>query len=587
MSPLIPERTGALEDVTLTRSATDFLRRWAPSLLALAGVLAYANSLNGAFVFDDEPNIVLDPLVQMLWPPWRLIRHSQRPVVDLSFATNYALGGLQTIGYHVVNVAIHVLAGCTLFGILRRTLSSQRMAARYGTRAATLAFVISLLWLVHPLQTQSVTYIVQRAESLMGLLYLITLYAVIRQADGQRSVLWGLVATMACSLGMATKQVMVTAPVVVLLYDRTFLAGSFRGALKRRPFIYLGLAATWSVLILVMDGHLWTPGAAGFAERPAVSPWEYARSQPGVLLHYLRLSVWPHPLVFDYYHWPAAPVPHTVALIGLLLATAWALRARPALGFAGAWFFVILSVTSSIIPIADPAFEHRMYLPLAAVISVLVIAGSEGVDRVAAGRSATARPLFVLAVLVGVALGATTARRNRDYASVTTLWQTVTDAAPDNLRAHINLGVAYFKTGLIEPAQASLEHALVLEPGSNRAKLNLAAVFIEQQRFIEASDYLQSVLAVDPGNEKAHANLAFALFRRGDLSGATAHLEQALVIKPGYAKAHNDLGVVHLRQGKLEEAVADFERALQLDPQHPEAGVNLRGARNRLERGMP
>ena len=179
-----------------------------------------------------------------------------RPVVSLTLAINYALGGMNVWGYHAVNLAIHILAAWTLFGVMRRTLLLPALQERFGSAATPLALAAALLWTIHPLQTESVTYVIQRTESLVGLFYLLTLYCVIRGADvrpasdrpGTRAP-----SAASCLLGMATKEVMVTAPLIVLLYDRTFLAGSFREAWRRRCGLYLALAATWGVVAAAVD----------------------------------------------------------------------------------------------------------------------------------------------------------------------------------------------------------------------------------------------------------------------------------------------------------------------------------------------
>ena len=279
--------------------------RWAvlgsSGLILLAGLAAYAGSFSGPLVFDDVGSIADNPTIRHLWPigpvlspPAGGLTVSGRPVLNFTLALNHALGGTRVWGYHAGNLAIHLLAGLTLFGIARRTLRS-----RPG-----LALAIGLLWTVHPLQTESVTYLIQRAESLMSLFYLLTLYGFIRYAGSQPRAGrgWaGLSLVSCCLLGMATKEVMVSAPVVVFLYDRTFLSGTFRAAWQRRRAYYLGLAATWILLAGLVIGAgegAAAPrglGAGDFLGGPFLpDAWFEA------VARYLRLAVWPHPLVFEY-----------------------------------------------------------------------------------------------------------------------------------------------------------------------------------------------------------------------------------------------------------------------------------------------
>ena len=266
-------------------------------------------------------------------------------------------------GYHALNLAIHLAAALALFGIVGRTLRSAPLAQAFGGASTPLAFVVALVWTVHPLQTESVTYVVQRVESLMGLFYLLTLYCAIRAAEGGGR--WTAAAIGACALGMGTKEVMVTAPLMVWLWDRTFLGGAPR---SRWP-LYAGLAATWLVLAALMAapsqartvlGLLAGSSAAGPSIGPGEqwAPWSYMLTQATVVVHYLRLALLPSPLVFDYYDWPQARSlgdvwPQAALLDALAIGTLVAIVRGHPIGFAGAWFFAILAPTSSFIPNPD------------------------------------------------------------------------------------------------------------------------------------------------------------------------------------------------------------------------------------------
>src|SRR5437667_9849284 len=189
-------------------------RAWfCPLLILAATALAYSNSFSGPFIFDDLtwiPEIPENPH----------IRHpgTGRPLVCLTLALNYALSGLEPWSYHAVNLAIHASAALVLFAIVRRTLQGPRLRNRLGAHANGLAGAVAVLWAVHPLQTESVTYIIQRAESLMGLFLLLTLYCVIRGYHSPRRSGWYSTAVICCALGMGSKEGVVFAPVIVLLY---------------------------------------------------------------------------------------------------------------------------------------------------------------------------------------------------------------------------------------------------------------------------------------------------------------------------------------------------------------------------------
>ena len=238
----------------------------------------------------------------------------------VSMAVNYYFGQLNVLGYHLVNLAIHLMAGLVLFGLVRRTL---QLLPRYTQASGTadyVAFAAALIWLVHPLQTQSVTYIIQRAESMMGLFYLLCLYCTLRGSQASRSWPWYVAAIAACWLGMGTKQVMVTAPVVVLLYDRVFLADGWKEVFRRRWAVYLAFvpAIVWLGFMTVREASRTERAVAGFGMQD-LTPLEYLGTQGGVIVHYLRLAVWPDRLCLDY-SWPVAESVQTIFLPGARVA---------------------------------------------------------------------------------------------------------------------------------------------------------------------------------------------------------------------------------------------------------------------------
>ncbi len=553
--------------------------------IILAGVLAYANSLGGPFLLDDQGAIVenfsirrLSSLSVVLSPP-RQSSVAGRPVANLTFALNYAIGGLATRGYHVVNLVIHLLAGLVLFGIVRRTLESQRLREPYGAGATGLAAAAALLWVVHPLQTESVTYVVQRAESLMGLLYLLTLYAAIRYSQ-RPSAVWFVLAVVVCALGMATKEVMVTAPVVVLLYDRTFLSGSFREALWRRWRLYLGLALTWLVLAWLVAG---APRSvtAGIGVK-GISPLTYATTQLGVVAHYLRLALWPHPLCLDY-AWPlVTPAREAVGaglFIGVLAAAVlWALVRRPAIGFLGAWFFLILAPTSSFVTIKDAAFEHRMYLPLASVVVLVVLIVDSVIRQFAAGGRLPLRVRSLAAVsllIAATALGGATIARNRDYQSELAMWSGVTAQRPANPRGHFGLGVAYASLGQLDEAIGHYQDALALDPDDARTHNNLAIVYARQGWKADAVKEYETALRLQPAHAEAHNNLGVLLVEQGRTDEAIAHYQAAIQSDSNWAGAHNNLGNALAKAGRLAEATEAYRAALRLEPDSANAHNNL------------
>ncbi len=599
-------------------------------LISSAGALAYSNSFAGSFLFDDDSNIVRDEAIRSLWPPSHLLTHRRRPVVNVSLAANYALGGLHVWGYHLFNLVVHMLAGLTLFGLIRRTCLLKSMRERLGgwgtwsaeTVATWMAGAVAVLWTVHPLHTQAVTYVIQRSESMMGLFYLLTLYGVARGSASRRPGWWYAVAVGACFLGMGCKAVMVTAPLMVLLFDRSFLSTSWGSALRRRWGLYAGLAGTW--LVLLVTGVIQTvlfprPQATsqvgfGFTE---VTPWEYLISQPGVLLHYLRLVFWPYPLCLDY-DWPVAQGWAAIAgpglvVLGLLGLTLWTLVRGPRwAGFCGAWFFLILSPTSSFIPIKDLAFEHRMYLPLAGVM-MIVVAGvmrvvywgkwarairRDSIGGVLSRKDPNVSPwtpafagvtsglvLCVVAVLcVAAALCFATVQRNRVYRSEIAMWSDVAAQRPHNARARVNLGIALVDAGRLEEAMKSYREAVASDPGYALAHFNLGIALARAGRYVEAVEAYRGALAFRPHDVDARYNLGIALASMGRLEEAIAEFQETLAIQPDNFFATFNLGTALVGVGDHEGAARSFGAACELQPNRFEPHFLLGRTLLQLER---
>jgi len=545
----------------------------AAAVIAAAGVAAYHNSFSAPLVFDDLGSIRDNGTIRHLWPmgpalaPPPGLTVSGRPVVNLSLAVNYAIGGTRVWSYHAANLLIHVLAGLTLFGIVRRTLLRQGE----GRDSTLFAAAVALLWTVHPLQTESVTYVIQRAESLMGLFYLLTLYCFIRgAADTDEGGPWFILSVTACLLGMATKEVMVSAPLMVFLYDRAFVSGSVDEAWRRHRRLHLALAATWIILAWLALGAGSRGGSAGFHTSV---PWpSYARTQVWAIVHYLRLAVWPHPLVFYYGRMLRTGLTAgwclDAAVVGLLAGgTGVALWRWPKLGFLGACFFAVLAPTSSVVPVAtETVAEHRMYL---ALIPVVVLVGLGAVR--ALGRPAAV--VFLLAV--GLALGGLTISRNEAYASDLALWGDTVRSGPENPVAHNNLGEALRLRGQLAEAEDQFRRALRLDPAYADAWNNLGVTLAALGRPDEAIAVLARTAAIKPDDAEAQLNWGNVLQERGSFAAALSHYEAALRLEPDRADTHFNLGRMLLREGKATGALAQFQEAVRLKPEDAVARDNL------------
>jgi len=545
------------------------------AVIAAAVLAAYGGTLSAPFVFDDIPSITENPTIRHLASALRPPAESTvggRPLLNLTLAADYAAAGLAVRAYHATNIAIHALAALALFGLVRRTLLGLGQASAAATAAA---FSAALIWALHPLQTESVTYVVQRAESLMGLLYLLTLYCFARSVGAPGGArLWQAACACACLAGMAAKEVMVSAPLAVLLYDAVFAAGSVRAALRARAPLYCALAASWCALALLVLSTHGRGGTAGFGS--GVSWWRYGLAQGPAVAHYLRLCFWPHPLVFDYGRTLAPPapgdIPGALAVACLLGATAWALVRRPALGFLGACFFLVLAPSSSVVPVATETMaEHRMYLALAPVVVLAVAAARRWL-----GRASLAACLAVSAVLL-----AATWERNLAYRSAEGLWRDVVARRPGNDRAQFNLGCELRRApGRLDEAVAHFREALRINPYYIEAHYNLGKALDALGKTPEAAAQYEQALMLNPTQADAHFCLARDLeSTQGGLARAVDEYREALRLKPDFAEAHLSLGVALARTpGRLADAIAQYEEAIRLDPGLFVARLDLAGA---------
>ena len=465
-----------------------------------------------------------------------------------------------------------------LYGIVWRTLLGPGLAERYAGRACWLALAAALLWVVHPLETESVTYIYQRYESLMGLFFLLSLYTFIRGAQrraaprqsnmgdsvgnalrgvpgavgtrrggsdaddrdvpsivaerpGGRSLQEGLLgaipsgmawyglSVLCCLASLACKEVGGMIPLVILWYDRAFLAPSWRELLHRRGLYYGVLGGAFGLLAAVVLLHVRFYQGGGLLYWNEISPWRYALSEPGVILHYLQLCFWPQGQCLDY-HWPVAErlvdiVPQGLAIGALVGLTVAAMPCIPRLSFLGGWFFLILAPTSSFLPIVDLAFEHRMYLPLAAVVVAVVLAVDELPRRwgwQGARRRRYDRWSVALLAVVLVALGLTTVARNRLYAGDLPMWWDVVEKAPKNPRAYTNLGAALNEVGDHEHARQCGREAIRLDPFFHRAYLVMGNAVASPQ---EAATWYRWARRLDPDDANAANDLGLVLIRLG------------------------------------------------------------------------
>lgn len=574
--------------------------------MAVAAALPYARTFDVPFTFDDVPCIVRNPAFRTLAadaPPKPIAppcAPPSRALGEWTLAANHRLGGIDPAGYHTVNLAIHVGSALLVLALAWLLLRAPGLGA--GERGGRLLPVLAaLLFAVHPVQTQAVTYVVQRFASLATMLYLLAVVLYLAHRLGQsgpaRWAAYGgaLAATVAA---MFTKEIAFTIPLALVLCE----AVAFRGAWGRRaaglaPF----LAALGIIPAVLLGAGTLSRGAAaidsalrGMASNATMTRWEYLVTQLRVTASYLRLLVLPVGQSLDH----EVPLRHSLldpavlaslALIaGLVGLAAWVLvrprregDAAPAEAKVAAlgilWFFLTLSVESSFVPLPDLLVEHRLYLPSVGAALAAAALASLLVRRLSPRWPAGSRWLLPALAVPVVALAAATAARNEVWRDPVRLWEDVASKSPTRARARLELGRLHLEAGRLAEAEAALREAIRLDPGDPAPWSTLGVVQRRAGRPAEALESYRRALALGPDRADVHYNLGLLLAAERRLDEAIGALGEASRLRPESAEMRNALGAALAQAGRLDEAEAAFREALRLDPGYA-------GARRNLER---
>lgn len=587
-------------------------------IFCLTALVIYANSFQAPFQFDSIPKVKNNPAVRIDTLSWNSLVEAafgkesarNRPLGNVTFALNYYFHGEDPFGYHVVNVFIHVFSGFFLFLFLLRAFRLANPGKNDGT-ALLVSFSAALLWLVHPVNTQSVTYIVQRLNSLAAMFFLLAfwLYAEGRTRDRQWP--WFAGAVLSWLLALGSKQNTAVLPFLIFLYEWFFFQKLSRTWLKQNiKYLLIPIALFGFAALVYLGGDPvkrlssfrdFADGRFSFSQR--------LLTQPRVIVYYLSLFFFPHPSRLNIDHdFPLsdsliAPITTLLSLLGIvaLLAAAIVLaRRRPLISFCILWFFGTLAVESTIVPLAI-IFEHRTYLPftMLSFSAALMIFEAVRLNRLA---------VFLVAA-PAIVFGAWTYQRNQVYQDGFTLWSDVLEKAPENARAYSNLGLEIEKKEGMEAAEAYYEAAIQRDPSRYEALNNLghlrfrqgryeeALRFFEQTleaqpRFVpalngkgstyqalgrirEAIDAFRTALLLEPNNVEAEKELGSALMRLGRIEEALRHLKRAVEIDSDFVDARINLAAVQMQQNDLAGARFHLQRALEIDPTHPNAHNNL------------
>ncbi|MBI5236330.1 MAG: tetratricopeptide repeat protein [Deltaproteobacteria bacterium] len=581
-----------------------------PAYLVI-GVLTYSNIFHAPFVFDDDVYIVNNMLIRSLAnfvdAPWN------RYLTYLTFALNYAVSGYNVFGYHLVNVLVHVANAVFVYLLVSLTFQTPAMKDADRKGAFFIAFATSLIFLVHPIQTQAVTYTTQRFASLAAFFYLLTivLYARWRLNYPARSGrFFYVLAVLAGALAQLSKENAFTLPAMVVVYEFAFFDGAPDNGIKRHclrlaPFLLLFAIAPLTVL---------TPehgkGIADYmrglqmTELQGLSSYDYLITQFSVIVTYLRLLVWPSGLrlLYEYPHYTSffnyevlLPFIFLAALFAsgvyLLITSRRRLtflerkvsqrtlignslpyltitprRPKPnatglVVGFGILWFFITISVESSIVPIKDVIFEHRVYLP--SVGFFMAVCAGCYYRFTGRGRGSAA---YFVAIVALVALSASIAAygRNAVWATKLSLWRDTVDKAPNTPNAYGNLGLAYLDAGNALLAEKNYRKALELDPSNGVVAFNLASLLTDSGRYEESLYYSQRLRAETSIFVNPYVVIAAAYAGLKRYDEAIKNYKAALEFDPDSMPAHNGLAVIYSIIGNKDNALEQFKEVLRL-----------------------
>ncbi len=559
---------------------------WLLLLLSLLVFLIYAGTLTGPFIFDDRPNIQENLKIQLnrlslnglITAGFESPSH-RRPVANISFALNFFFHRYNVVGYHFINILIHILNSILLYFLAKTTLNTPALRWRYDPFSlAWIPFFAAFVWGLHPLQTQSVSYIVQRMNSLATLFYILSilLYAKARLAQYARSRRWLLAGCAASGmLALGSKEITATLPLFIILYEWFFLQESGNPWFKNKRLALIGAFLPFLILTLLYLGTAPVDRILAAYNDYDHTVGQRVLSEFRVVIFYISLIIWPHPsrlnldhdfLVSNSLIDPITTLFSLAVIVSAVGSAFYFAKKAPLISFCILWFFGNLVIESSVIDL-EIIFEHRTYLPSMMLILMLVSLIFKYL-----------KPKWLVIALLSIMVTAEsigTYERNKVWTSAVAIWQDCVSKSPRKARPYNNLGVALASAGQIDAAFEQYQIALQIKPDYARAHYNFGYTLARQGNLNKGIFHLNESLRLDPNNKEVHNDLGVAFVMQGRLDEAIYHFRQALQISPDYSRVHNNLGIALGRQGNLTEAVDHYQEALRLDPEYAEAHNNL------------
>lgn len=615
-------------------------RVWLPMLLVLLlGLIVYGNTWRSPFVFDDIHMLVEEPARRTLYfsvDRW----FGTRTLPVFTFDLNYYLGELNVVGYHAVNIGIHLITSLAMFW-LGYLLSS----VVYKTRVIKLrkielsnhlffALLVAFIFVAHPVQTQAVTYIVQRLASMATMFYVLALLFYVKfrlSIEAQHMKIWGGLSIAASLAAMHSKEIAITLPVAIVLMEILFFASRYQGkhwwkfgidwrkAVRRIPFLL-----PWIITIIVIPGYLLGVRDLMFrstlesssvaeeafldmvnvrrvvnvsAETVEISRTTYLLTQLNVVRKYWQLIVWPvnqnidHdvPLTDNLVNWPTL----TSLLLHVslwVLALIFFIRGRPMAAFGLLFFYLALLPESSIFPIIDVMFEHRLYLPM---VGVVLLVGDFGQallqERSVWGRriKVTDWIVVMLAFVLVVTLSVATFRRNSVWKDGVTLWTDATNKSPNKARPYNNLGKAYLDKRMFDKAEELYLKELEVDPDSVSAHNNLGSIYGVLGKYEQAFEEINKAIELRPDHDAAFNNQGNIYMLQAQYDKAEESYRTSIELNPQDAGVWRNIGDVLVRQGQYIEAVEAYKKAVELVPGkalwHSKLGAALGASGNNEE----
>ncbi len=563
-------------------------------MLAALGLAIYSNTFRSSFVFDDFQAITSNPSIRHLDLPLLWQAFNTRFIVGVSLALNYALGKENVVGYHLFNTLVHVLNSYLVYQFVCLTFKTPRMSKSSSFDPKLLGFLTALIFLTHPLQTQGVTYIWQRATSLATFFYLGALVFYIQGRLKSSRVSYGF-CLLFVILGMFTKEIVFTLPLALGLYEVIFLKEL---PLKTRQKVFLWVPLCLTLLIIPWgmtkaDGHIlkflrpnniyFNPGhernlikdllqMTRTTSEDKMPRREFVLTELNVLRTYLRLFILPiHQSVdYDYPKARSLMEPNTflsfILLVSLLGGAFLLLKKHPLLAFGIFWFFLTVSV-EALVAQEEFIFEHRMYLPMVG-LSLFLVTGVSSFFK----NSPRKLTLLILGVVASYSF--LTYQRNFVWRDEFTLWDDAVRKSPKKGRPYNNRGYAYEKMGLFEKALADSNKAIKINPNATSGYNNRGISYKNKGNIDQALTDFNKAIELQPDNAEAYSNRGSIYERKGLLDQALADCSKAIKINPNMASAYSNRSLVYRKKGYLDKALADCNKAIEIDPKMASAYIN-------------